>query len=75
MACVPDQAPLAVQVVALVLDHLSVEAEPTWSRDGVAVKFTVGLRVRCANSGRDKRIETRMMNFVLDTMSAPDCVV
>ena len=38
----PDQLPLAVQVVALVLDQDSVELAPDWICVGLAVRVTVG---------------------------------
>jgi hypothetical protein len=39
---VPDQAPVAVQEVALVADHTSVEALPLATALGFALKLTVG---------------------------------
>jgi hypothetical protein len=39
---VPDQPPLAVQLVALVLDQFSVELAPLAIEVGVAVRLTVG---------------------------------
>ncbi len=41
-ALLPDQAPEAVQEVALVLDHVRVELAPLATVLGLAVKLTVG---------------------------------
>jgi hypothetical protein len=41
-ALVPDQAPEAVQVVALVADQVSVELPPLLTVLGLAAKLTVG---------------------------------
>jgi hypothetical protein len=38
----PDQPPVAVQLVALVEDQLSVAAEPLFTVPGLAVSVTVG---------------------------------
>jgi len=38
----PDQPPVAVQLVALVEDQLSIEAEPLLTVPGLALIFTVG---------------------------------
>jgi hypothetical protein len=42
---VPDQPPLAVHVVALVEDHVSVEDPPEESEVGFALIVTVGAAV------------------------------
>ena len=42
VALVPDQAPEAVQLVALVDDHVSVELPPLFTVSGFAVNVTVG---------------------------------
>ncbi len=42
VASLPDQAPEAVQEVALVLDHVNVELAPLATVLGLAVKLTVG---------------------------------
>ena len=42
---VPDQAPEAVQLVALVEDHVSVELDPLWIELGLAEIETVGAGV------------------------------
>jgi hypothetical protein len=41
-ALVPDQAPAAVQVVALVADQVSVELLPLLTVLGLAAKLTIG---------------------------------
>jgi hypothetical protein len=41
-ALLPDQAPEAVQAVALVDDHVSVDAVPLCTVLGEAVRLTVG---------------------------------
>lgn len=45
MAFVPDQPPVAVQAVALVLDHCKVEVPPLTTVLGLAVRVTVGAGV------------------------------
>ena len=45
VALEPDQAPEAVQEVALVEDHVNVEVAPPATVLGVAVKVTVGAGV------------------------------
>jgi hypothetical protein len=45
MALLPDQAPDAVQAVALVLDQLKVEVLPLSMELGFAVRLTVGAGV------------------------------
>jgi len=42
VALLPDQAPAAVQLVALVEDHVSVELDPLWIELGLAEIETVG---------------------------------
>ena len=42
VALLPDQAPEAVQLVALVEDQVSVELDPLWIELGVAETVTVG---------------------------------
>lgn len=42
VALVPDQPPLAVQLVALVLDQVKVELDPVVIWVGLAVSVTVG---------------------------------
>jgi hypothetical protein len=42
VALVPDQPPEAVQLVALLVDQLSVEAVPLLTLAGVALSFTEG---------------------------------
>lgn len=42
VACVPDQPPEAVQLVASVDDQLKLIVLPREIRDGLAVRFTVG---------------------------------
>ena len=44
-ALLPDQAPEAVQEVALVLDHVKVELAPLAMVLGLALKVTVGAGV------------------------------
>lgn len=43
MALLPDQAPEAVQEVALVADHVSVEAPPLATVLGLALRMTVAV--------------------------------
>jgi hypothetical protein len=45
MALVPDQAPDAVQAVALVLDQIKVEVLPLSMELGLAARLTVGAGV------------------------------
>jgi len=45
VALVPDQAPEAVQLVALVEDQVSVELDPLWIELGLAEIETVGAGV------------------------------
>jgi hypothetical protein len=45
MALLPDQAPDAVQAVALVLDHIKVEVLPLSMELGLAARLTVGAGV------------------------------
>ena len=45
VALLPDQAPEAVQAVALVVDQLSVEALPLVIELGLAARVTVGAGV------------------------------
>ena len=48
----PDQAPLAVQLVALSLDQVSVDEAPALILEGLAVRVTVGfLGARAADAG------------------------
>lgn len=44
----PDQPPEALQLVALVEDQLSVEAEPLLTVEGLADRLTVGLEAVAA---------------------------
>jgi hypothetical protein len=56
VAVCPDQPPLAVHVVALVLDQVSVELLPEVMVVGVALKLTVGaaeVTVTVAEAGAD----------------------
>ena len=43
MACVPLQAPEAVQLVAFVDDHVSVLVAPAATEAGLAARLTVGV--------------------------------
>ena len=43
MPLLPDQPPAAVQLLALLEDQLSIEADPLLTVPGLALRLTVGL--------------------------------
>ncbi len=77
VALVPDQAPEAVQAVALVDDQVNVEAAPLLTVLGAAAKLTVGVGVlteTVADWAALPPVPVQVSTYVAAALSAPvDC--